>query len=42
LSRLEPGDNAYMVVRVDNEPSPAARQEIKSNPAIKMAKFVQL
>jgi D-3-phosphoglycerate dehydrogenase len=42
LSRLEPGDNAYMVVRVDNEPSPAARAEIKSNQAIKMAKFVQL
>jgi D-3-phosphoglycerate dehydrogenase len=42
LSRLTPGDTAYMVVRVDNEPSPAARQEIKSNPAIKMAKFVQL
>jgi hypothetical protein len=31
-----------MVVRVDTEPSPAARLEIKSNPAIKMAKFVQL
>jgi D-3-phosphoglycerate dehydrogenase len=42
LSRLTPGGTAYMVVRVDSEPSPAARQEIKSNPAIKMAKFVQL
>ncbi|MFA5057531.1 MAG: phosphoglycerate dehydrogenase [Opitutaceae bacterium] len=42
LSRLTPGGTAYMVVRVDNEPSPAARQEIKSNPAIKLAKFVQL
>ncbi|MGA2444228.1 MAG: phosphoglycerate dehydrogenase [Opitutaceae bacterium] len=42
LSRLKPGGTAYMVVRVDSEPSPAARQEIKSNPAIKMAKFVQL
>jgi hypothetical protein len=31
-----------MVVRVDSEPSEAARQEIKNNPAIKMAKFVQL
>jgi D-3-phosphoglycerate dehydrogenase len=42
LSRLRPGGTAYMVVRVDNEPSAAAREEIKSNPAIKMAKFVQL
>ena len=42
LSRRTPGDTAYMVVRVDNEPSPSARDEIKSNPAIKMAKFVQL
>ncbi|HTX65595.1 MAG TPA: phosphoglycerate dehydrogenase [Opitutaceae bacterium] len=42
LSRLTPGGTAYMVVRVDSEPSPAARQEIKSNPAIKLAKFVQL
>ncbi len=42
LSRLALGGTAYMVVRVDNEPSPAARQEIKSNPAIRMAKFVRL
>jgi len=42
LSRLTPGGTAYMVVRVDSEPSAAARQEIKSNPAIRMAKFVQL
>ena len=42
LSRLTPGGTAYMVVRVDTEPSPAARWEIKANPAIKMAKFVQL
>jgi len=42
LSRLKRGGTAYMVVRVDSEPSPAARDEIKSNPAIKMAKFVQL
>ncbi|OIQ98842.1 D-3-phosphoglycerate dehydrogenase [mine drainage metagenome] len=41
LSRLSPGSTAYMVVRVDTEPSAAARQEIKGNPAIKMAKFVQ-
>jgi len=42
LSRLTPGGTAYMVVRVDTEPSEAARKEIKSNPAIKLAKFVQL
>ncbi len=42
LSRLTPGGTAYMVVRVDTEPSEAARKEIKEHPAIKMAKFVQL
>jgi len=42
LSRLTPGGTAYMVVRVDTEPSENARQEIKSHPAIKLAKFVQL
>ena len=42
LSRLTPGGTAYMVVRVDTEPSEAARKEIKGHPAIKMAKFVQL
>ena len=42
LSRLTPGGTAYMVVRVDTEPSESARTEIKSHPAIKMAKFVQL
>lgn len=42
LSRLTPGGTAYMVVRVDTEPSESARREIKGNPAIKMAKFVQL
>jgi hypothetical protein len=31
-----------MVVRVDSEPSPAARAEIKQHLAIKLAKFVQL
>jgi hypothetical protein len=31
-----------MVVRVDSEPGAGARAEIKSNAAIKMAKFVQL
>jgi D-3-phosphoglycerate dehydrogenase / 2-oxoglutarate reductase len=42
LSRITPGGTAYMVVRVDTEPSDAARKEIKDHPAIKMAKFVQL
>ena len=42
LSRLTPGGTAYMVVRVDSEPSEAARKVIKGHAAIKMAKFVQL
>ena len=42
LSRLTPGGTAYMVVRVDTEPSEAARKELKDNPAIKQAKFIQL
>ncbi len=42
LSRLTPGGTAYMVVRVDHEPSAAARDAIKANSAIKLAKFVQL
>jgi D-3-phosphoglycerate dehydrogenase len=42
LSRLTPGSTAYMVVRVDTEPSEQARAEIKGHPAIKLAKFVQL
>jgi len=42
LSRLTPGGTAYMVVRVDTEPSENARKEIKNHPAIKLAKFVQL
>lgn len=42
LSRLTPGGTAYMVVRVDHEPSEAARKIIKGHTAIKQAKFVQL
>ena len=42
LSRLTPGGTAYMVVRVDTEPSEAARKVIKGHASIKMAKFVQL
>ena len=42
LSRLVPGETAYMVVRVDSEPGDEARREIKKHPKIKLAKFVQL
>jgi D-3-phosphoglycerate dehydrogenase len=42
LSRLLQGGTAYMVVRVDSEPSESARKVIKGHPAIKQAKFVQL
>jgi D-3-phosphoglycerate dehydrogenase len=42
LSRLTPGGTAYMVVRVDTEPSESARKVIKGHAAIKLAKFVQL
>ncbi len=42
LSRLTPGGTAYMVVRVDTEPSESARKVIKNHAAIKQAKFVQL
>ncbi len=42
LSRLTPGGTAYMVVRVDTEPSESARKVIKGHAAIKQAKFVQL
>jgi D-3-phosphoglycerate dehydrogenase len=42
LSRLTPGGTAYMVVRVDTEPSDQARAVIKGHAAIKLAKFVQL
>ncbi|HUR60728.1 MAG TPA: ACT domain-containing protein, partial [Opitutaceae bacterium] len=42
LSRLTPGGTAYMVVRVDTEPSEAARKVIRGHAAIKQAKFVQL
>ena len=42
LSRQQPGETALMVINLDSEPSPAARKELKSHPAIKLAKFVQL
>jgi D-3-phosphoglycerate dehydrogenase len=41
LSRLVAGETAYMVVRVDSEPSEEARAEIKGHPKINLAKFVQ-
>ncbi|MFZ9746557.1 MAG: phosphoglycerate dehydrogenase [Opitutaceae bacterium] len=42
LSRLTLGGTAYMVVRVDHEPSEAARKVIKGHASIRLAKFVQL
>ncbi|MDB6128279.1 MAG: D-3-phosphoglycerate dehydrogenase, partial [Verrucomicrobia bacterium] len=42
LSRQKAGETALMVINLDSEPSPAARQELKSHRAIKLAKFVQL
>ncbi|MDR1789762.1 MAG: phosphoglycerate dehydrogenase [Opitutaceae bacterium] len=42
LSRISKGGTACTVVRVDHEPSGKARDEIKGNPAIKSARFVQL
>ncbi len=42
LSRQEPGQTALMVINLDNEPSEAARRELKSHRAIKLAKFIQL
>ena len=42
LSRLVQGETAYMVVRVDSEPSDEARAEIKGHSKINLAKFVQL
>jgi len=42
LSRQVPGHTALMVINLDSEPSEAAREELKSHPAIKLAKFIQL
>ena len=42
LSRQRPGETALMVINLDSEPSAAARKELKSHPAIKLAKFAQL
>jgi D-3-phosphoglycerate dehydrogenase len=42
LSRQQAGETALMVINLDSEPSAAARQELKSHRAIKLAKFVQL
>ena len=42
LSRQQAGETALMVINLDSEPSTAARTELKSHAAIKLAKFVQL
>jgi D-3-phosphoglycerate dehydrogenase len=42
LSRQQAGETALMVINLDSEPSAAARQELKSHRAIKLAKFVEL
>jgi D-3-phosphoglycerate dehydrogenase len=42
LSRMTAGATALMVINLDSEPSDAARKELKSHRAIKLAKFVQL
>ena len=42
LSRQQAGETALMVINLDSEPSAAARQELKSHRAIKLAKFAQL
>ncbi|MSU52734.1 MAG: phosphoglycerate dehydrogenase [Opitutia bacterium] len=42
LSRQQAGETALMVINLDSEPSTAARAELKSHAAIKLAKFIQL
>jgi D-3-phosphoglycerate dehydrogenase len=42
LSRQQPGETALLMINLDSEPSEAVRRELKSHPAIKLAKFVQL
>ena len=42
LSRQEPGQTALIMINLDSEPSDAVRRELKSHPAIRLAKFVQL
>jgi len=42
LSRQTAGETALMVINLDNEPSEAARKELKGHRAIKLAKFVHL
>jgi len=42
LSRQKAGETALMVISLDSEPSEAARKELKSHRAIKLAKFIQL
>jgi len=42
LSRTGPGETALIVINLDSEPSEETRAELKANPAITLAKFVQV
>jgi D-3-phosphoglycerate dehydrogenase len=42
LSRQAPGQTALIVINLDSEPSDAVRRELKSNPNITLAKYVEL
>lgn len=42
LSRQTPGQNALIVINLDNEPSDAVRKELKGNANIALAKYVEL
>jgi len=42
LSRTGRGETALIVINLDSEPSAATRAELKANPAISLAKFVQI
>lgn len=42
LSRQAPGQTALIVINLDSEPSDAVRRELKGNPNIALAKYVEL
>ena len=42
LSRQAPGQTALIVINLDSEPSDAVRRELKGNPNITLAKYVEL
>jgi len=42
LSRQAPGLTALMVINLDSEPSDGVRRELKGNPNIVLAKYVEL